>query len=199
MTETPAVLELHAVRHPKQAVRQVGFPLDHPFLERCWAPLIGPSSVMLLRRCSWLWQEASPVRVPTEELSRQLGLGRGAGASSPIWHTIRRVVEFGFASQAEPSELAVYTEVPPVPARSLTRLPLRCRAEHARLLGAHLDALARAAGQAPSPPVAHPDVLARAAGQAPSPIEALPPHLRMAARLERLGQTPSPSSPPPSR
>ncbi|HVA42654.1 MAG TPA: hypothetical protein VNF50_04155 [Acidimicrobiales bacterium] len=123
MTETPAVLELHAVRHPEGLVRQVGFPLDHPFLERCWAPLIGPSSVMLLRRCSRLWQVASPARIPTEELSRQLGLGRGAGPSSST----------------------------------------------------------------------------RSASQATSPAGALPPHLRMAARLERLGQTPSPSSSPPSR
>ena len=168
MTPTPEVIDLHAVPHPAAPVRQAGFPLDHPYLEHCWTPVLGPSSVLLLRRCAWLWREATPFRIPTEELAGQLGLGRGRGRSSPVWHTMERVVRFRFAALASPGELHVYTEVPPVSARQLEGLPGWCRAEHERLLGQHLDGLARSAGQAP------------VAEAAP------PPHVRMAQRLDRL-------------
>ncbi len=98
MTTTPEVIDLHAVAHPSTQVRRAGFPLDHPYLEQCWAPLIGPSSVLLLRHCVSLWRDATPARVPTEDLARQIGLGRGTGRHSPLWHTIERVVHFRFAS-----------------------------------------------------------------------------------------------------
>jgi hypothetical protein len=169
MTTTPEVIDLHPVPHPVATVRRAGFPLDHPYLEHCWTPLIGPSSVLLLRRCAWLWREAAPARIPTEELAGQLGLGKGTGRNSPVWHTVERIVRFRFAAMASPGELHVYTEVPPVAARQLERLPAWCRNEHERLLGQHLDGLARSAGQAAAPPGSPP-----------------PPHVRMAQRLDRL-------------
>ncbi|SRR6266851_4162951 len=174
MTNNPEVLDLHPVAHPTAPVRQVGFPLDHPYLEHCWTPVLGPSSVLLLRRCPWLWREATPTRVSMDQLAGQLGLGRGTGRNSPVWHTIERVVRFRFAAMPTPGELHVYTEVPPVPARQLERLPGWCQSEHERLLGAHLDALARPA----------------AVAQVPMPAVA-PPHARMAQRLERLATQPT--------
>src|SRR3954463_16655907 len=98
MTTMPEVVDLHPVPHPSQPVRQAGFPLNHAYLEHCWAPLIGPSSVMLLRRCSDLWREAAPARIPTHELAMQLGLGKGTGRNSVVWHTLDRVVRFHFAA-----------------------------------------------------------------------------------------------------
>jgi hypothetical protein len=182
MTNTPEVLDLHAVPHPDSPVRQAGFPLDHPYLEHCWTPVLGPSSVLLLRRCPWLWREATPTCVSTEELAGQLGLGRGTGGSSPVWHTVQRVVRFRFAVMPAPGELHVYTEVPPVPARQLDRLPTWCQAEHERLLGTHLDALARPAGQAAAPAGA-----------------VTPSHARMAQHLERLTAQPAAIAPTLSR
>src|SRR4051812_19296621 len=170
MTPTPAVIDLHAVPHPATPVRQAGFPLDHPYLEQCWTPVIGPSSTILLRRCAWLWRDGEPARVPLEELAGQLGLGKGVARNSPIWHTLERVVQFRFASMPSPGELQVYTEVAPVAERQLERLPSWCRTQHDRLLGQHLDGLARSAGQAPTVP------------------QAELPHARMAQRLERLTQ-----------
>ena len=181
MTPTPEVMDLHAVPHPIAPVRQAGFALDHPYLEHCWSPVIGPSSTLLLRRCAWLWRDGEPARVATEELARQLGLGKGTGRSSPIWHTVERVVRFRFAAMPSPGELHVYTEVPPLPDRQLERLPSWCRREHDRLLGQHLDGLARSAGQTAA-------------------VEASPPpHERMAQRLERLTNQPSAIAPTVSR
>lgn len=176
MTPTPEVLKVHAVPHPVAPVRQAGFALDHPYLEQCWSPVIGPSSVLLLRRCAWLWQEAEPALIPTAELAAQLGLGKGTASHSPLWHTVERIVRFRFAAMTTPGELEVYTEVPPVMERHLDRLPPWCRRQHDRLLGQHLDSLARAAGQAPALPVLRPI----------DPTVVPPPHVRMAQRLERL-------------
>src|SRR3712207_5925681 len=102
MTPTPEVIDLHAVPHPAAPVRQVGFPLDHPYVEHCWTPVLGPSSTLLLRRCAWLWRDSEPASVRLEELAGQLGLGKGVGRSSPIWHTVERVVRFRFAAMPSP-------------------------------------------------------------------------------------------------
>ncbi len=168
MTTPSEVLDLHAIPHPSAPVRQAGFPLDHPYLEHCWTPVVGPSSVLLLRRCTWLWREATPAQIAVEDLAGQLGLGRGSGRNSPIRHTLERVVRFRFAAMAAPGELEVYTEVPPLPERQLERLPSWCRREHERLLGQHLDGLA----QLSKPAI--------------PPTEATPPHVRMAKHLDRL-------------
>ena len=169
MTPTPEVLDLHAVPHPVASVQQAGFPLDHAYLEQCWTPVIGPSSVLLLRRCAWLWRDATPARVAAEDLAAQLGLGHGTGRHSPVWRTVELVARFRFATMASPGELHVYTEVPPVPDRQLDRLPAWCRKQHERLLGQHLDGLARSAGQSVSVPAEGP----------PAPV-------RMAANLQRV-------------
>ena len=174
MTTTTEVLDLHAVPHPSAPVRQAGFALDHPYLEHCWTPVVGPSSVLLLRRCTWLWREATPARVSIEDLAGQLGLGRGTGRTSPIRHTLERVVKFRFAAVATPGELHVYTEVPPLSERQLERLPSWCRHQHERLLGQHLDHLVQLCRPAVAPPA-----------------EAAPPHVRMARHLDRLTNQPT--------
>jgi hypothetical protein len=114
MTEPSELLELHPVPHPNQAVRQAGFPLDHPYVEQCWTPALGPSSVLPLRRIPWLWRQATPATVSLDELGQQLGLGAGTGRTSHINRTIDRVTRFGFATLAAPGELHVYTEVRPL-------------------------------------------------------------------------------------
>ena len=177
---TPRALEVHPVRHWLAPVRQAGFPLDHPYLEQCWAPVLGPSSVLLLRHCNALWADSAPARVPLAQLGRQLGLGGGTAPSSHIWRTVGRVVDNGFAVHAGPGELHVYTEVPPVPARLLARTPTWCRAAHDRLLGEHLDALARSSS---------PERALLTVGAPPMPGGT--PH-RMAALLE-LRRSPNPT------
>ncbi len=181
MTTPPEVIDLHPVPHPSAPVRQAGFPLDHPYLEHCWTPVVGPSSVLLLRRCTWLWREATAAQISVEDLAGQLGLGRGTGRNSPIRHTLERVVRFRFAAMASPGELEVYTEVPPLPERQLERLPSWCRCEHERLLGQHLDSLARFSK--PAIP----------------PTEAMPPHVRMARHLDRLANQATVTGPSLSR
>jgi hypothetical protein len=171
MTTTNHLLVVHATGHPVAAVHRVGFPLDHPYVERCWAPVLGPSSVLLLRRMPELFRASPDPVVPLDELGRSLGLG-GTGEHSAIRRTLDRLVQFRFASWAGPGELDVYTEVPPLGPRHLDRVPESTRRVHDALLATHLDALA-------APPPRTEDLLARLDRlQDPTPVPATAPLAR---------------------
>jgi hypothetical protein len=142
--ENNQVLELAAVTHPDPRVRRVGFDLSHPYVEQVWGAAVGPSGVALLRRLPVLWKEHEPARIPGVQLARMLGLGIPTGSTKRLERALDRLVLFQFVRWAEPGQaLEVYTEVPPARGRLLTRLPEWSREAHDRLLGAHLDGLAR--------------------------------------------------------
>lgn len=169
----PDRLVLHAAPHPSTPVRRAGFPLDHPYVEHCWAPVVGPTSVVLLRRATWLWRTDTSIGVRSEELARSLGLGAGTARNSPMARTLDRVVRFRLADWSQPGELDVYTEVPPVPERHLARVPSWTRALHDQLLGRHLDELAKVTALTAPTPVEAPGVVS---------LSARMDHLRHASR-----------------
>ena len=75
-----------------------------------------------------------------KELSRSIGLGVGMGKNSPLARTLDRLVRFRFARpSASAVGLDVYTEVPPLGAHQLAKVPQWSRDAHARLLDAHLE------------------------------------------------------------
>jgi hypothetical protein len=139
--QSPSTLILSPVAHPDPRVHRAGFGLDHPYLERCWLPVLGPTSVLLLRRMPTLWQRDPAIGVPVDELASVLGLGRGTGRHSPVWRTVDRLARFGFANRLAENELEVYTEAPPLSVRHLAALPPSVRESHDRLLTAHLTEL----------------------------------------------------------
>jgi hypothetical protein len=150
--ETPAELEIHPAPYPSLEVHRAGFPLDHPYLEHCWAPILGPSSVLLLRRTTELWRDAIPATVSTSDFAAQLGLGRGRGGNSPITKTLDRIVRFRFAGWAAPGVLDVYSEVRPLRSRDLSRVPDWTAARHDELLTTHLHQLRTRAQDEPIAP-----------------------------------------------
>lgn len=172
--DTNQLVRLHAVPHPSAPVRQAGFPLDHPYIEQCWASLIGPTSVLLLRRLPVLWRENVSFEVSLEDLAGSLGLGRSTGRNGSLQRTLDRLVRFRFAAAEGPGDLAVFTEVPPVLAHQLDRLPAWCQSRHVQLLGAHLDGLAQlhAAPASPTNLAARLDRLSRP-GPSARPVPSL--------------------------
>lgn len=141
--ETESVIRLHGVPHPQTQVRQVGFPLDHAYVEQCWTPVIGPTSVLLLRRLPVLWREGMTAEVDIADLAQSLGLGNSSGRNGSMQRTLERLSRFRFASPMGPADLEVFTEAPPLSPRHLERLPGWTRNRHDQILGAHLDELAR--------------------------------------------------------
>jgi len=136
-------LEIAPRSHPDPVVARAGFGLDHPYLEHCWAPSLGPSAVLILRRLPDLWRAEAPAVVEVDEFARSVGLGASRGAGSRFNRALDRIVRGRLAEWTVPGQtLAVYAEVPPLGDRALARVPEATRRSHERLLGEHLDRLA---------------------------------------------------------
>jgi hypothetical protein len=163
---TSDVLTIHPVSHPNPQVGQIGFRLDDPYVEHVWTSILGPSAVLMLRRMPVLWQECQPATVELAEFGRSIGLLR----PEVVQRSIDRLVRFGMARWLPSGDLAVPTRVAPLSTRLLDRVPPVTRAAHDRLLGVHLDRLARGHAE----PV--PDASAVA---------------NITARLDRLQHTPA--------
>jgi hypothetical protein len=142
--ERDPLLTFSPANHPHPKVRRVGFELTDPYVEHCWAAVVGPSSTLLLRRMPVLWAERVPAEIPTTELSRSIGLGRGTGHSSRLTGILRRLEQFKLVRRAGVSDdqFEMFVEVPPLTRGQLVRVPEWTRATHERLFGAHLDGLA---------------------------------------------------------
>src|SRR4051794_16051416 len=112
---------MRVVRLNDVSLETVMFPVNHPYVETLWLPVIGPSATWALRRLG-AWATACPggVNVILAELGGSLGLGWASGRNSSVQRSLRRLVMFGLAHWT--SELAVATAVPPLADRQLRRL-----------------------------------------------------------------------------
>ncbi|WP_346926402.1 hypothetical protein [uncultured Arthrobacter sp.] len=177
----PTSVELSPLFDP--TLERVGFPLDHPYIERVYCSVLGPSSVLLLRRAGQLFAEhPEGLRVDLVDLSRSLGLGvrpdaDDLGLHAPLRRTMDRLVRFRTAAWRSDDRLAVHAKLPALERHRVARLPEPVQAAHHRLLTDHLDGLvARAEGRALEP--VGPGRVAPAAGRQESPV---------AARLRSFG------------
>jgi hypothetical protein len=121
---------------PRAVAGDVLFPVDHPYLERCWTSVLGPSAVLLLRRLAELARGGHRAHVDLGELSRDLGIA-GVGPNSHVRRSIDRLVRFGFGAWASPSILDVYDAVPALACHHLTRATEALRIDHHRLVESH--------------------------------------------------------------
>jgi hypothetical protein len=116
--------------HPNRMVRCSGITPTDPYLEWCWLPVVGPSTVALVRHVADLTAESGEARIPMGELSRLLGLGRVGdtpGRNNKLVRTIVRAEQFGLGftslGVAEGATVGIHDHVALVPARLLERLP----------------------------------------------------------------------------
>lgn len=95
-----------------------------PYVERFWLGILGPSTVLLLRRFArGLDEHPEGFRVGVVDTSLALGLGRGTGRNAPISRTVTRAVSFGLMRRPEPDRLEVRTHLPLLSPRQLRQLP----------------------------------------------------------------------------
>lgn len=136
LSSTPArpcspTLEIRPWKDP--LVDRAGYDPRSSYVEQFWLPVLGPSTIWLLRRfASYLDDAPSGVVLETAELARQLGIGDRSGQSSPFARTVKRCVDFEMA-RWELSVLAVRRHLPPLAERHLRRLPEEMRLRHERL------------------------------------------------------------------
>lgn len=106
------------------------WPLRHPYVEVCWMPVLGPSSVALLRLAPLLWLDGVPAVHDRNDLAHQLGLGRGARLAE-VCH---RLARFGHATW-DGQRLVLPVAMPSLTARQLERVPLSVQIAHERFAG----------------------------------------------------------------
>jgi hypothetical protein len=116
--------------HPNRMVRGSGITPTDPYLQWCWLPVVGPSTVALVRHVADLTATTSEARIPMADLSRLLGLGRVVDPSArnnTLVRTIVRAEQFGLGFTSlgvtEGATFGIHDHVALVPARLLERLP----------------------------------------------------------------------------
>jgi len=115
-----------------------GFEVRSEYVERFWLGIIGPSTVLLLRRFArGLDERPDGFRVSVVDTAKALGLGAGTGRNAPIMRTIDRACTFGLARVGAPRDVAVRTHLPELQRRQLERLPLALQRTHQRWLQQH--------------------------------------------------------------
>ena len=103
-----------------------------PYVERFWLGILGPSTVLLLRRFArGLAERPEGFRVGVADTALALGLGRGTGRNAPINRTVNRAVGFGMLRRPSPGRIEVRTHLPLLAARQLQHLPVVQRRLHA--------------------------------------------------------------------
>jgi hypothetical protein len=137
--------------HPNRMVRGSGITPTDPYLEWCWLPVVGPSTVALVRHVADLTAESGEARLPLNDLSRLLGLGAAnvPSRNNKLVRTLARAEQFGlaFTSLGVPGEqvtFGIHDHVALVPARLLDRLPEVARQRHMAAVEAANEALTAA-------------------------------------------------------
>lgn len=148
-----STLSFTPVDHPRTQIRNVSFDLEHPYVEQCWSAVIGPSSVLLLRRLPALWSAEVPAVVDAAESARSLGLGSSTSPTSHLHNTLGRLTYFRLAERSpDGSGLDVYCQVPALSPRQLAQVPWMTREAHERIFDEHLRTLAQGEGHATNAP-----------------------------------------------
>ena len=85
--------------HTNRSAHACGIEPTDPYLEWCWGPCVGPSTVALVRRVAELTSTTGEAPLPFPDLGRLLGLGSAEVPSpnSKLVRTLVRAEQFGLA------------------------------------------------------------------------------------------------------
>src|SRR5918994_2507855 len=103
-------MDIRLIRRPhtNPIVRACGIDPTDPYLEWCWLPLVGPSTVALVRHVAELTSTSGEARIPLADLGRLLGLGAVdvPSRNNKLVRTLARAEQFGlaFTSLGAPGE-----------------------------------------------------------------------------------------------
>lgn len=115
------------------------FPLDHPYVEFVYLPLVGAGAVAFLRRVGSLFDDpTTSVEVDAATLASELGLRSASpdpvGERSPLMRIVARLNRQGLTTRMGPRHFGIYRAVPAVTPRELTRLPESAISAHEQFM-----------------------------------------------------------------
>lgn len=80
---------------PDPVLDELGHDPRSAYVERFWLPVMGPSSLLVVRRLAdRLDNEPDGFELQLDAFAGELGLGRRGGHNSPIWRTLERTSRF---------------------------------------------------------------------------------------------------------
>jgi hypothetical protein len=126
---------------PLTPTSEPSFPLAHPYLEVVYAPVLGPTAVLLARSLGrQLMASRGPATVSAVVVA--LGLGLRATQEHPLGrraalrHALDRLEHAHLVRWLGETDLGVHTGAPAVNERTLCKLPPPARAAHQHFLTA---------------------------------------------------------------
>lgn len=124
---------LHLTPLQPTAVRSFG--LSHPYVEIVYMPLVGPTSVLLLRYLGrLLGASRDPVAVCAASLAKELGLRARSddplGKLSSLRKAIDRLEHPRLVRWLDDNHLGIMTEAPAISDRTRAKLPPAARSAH---------------------------------------------------------------------
>lgn len=129
---TPTI-EVEAWSDP--VVDALGFDPRSEYVERCWLPVLGPSTVLFLRRMAdALDRQPEGFTLDLVETAHALGVGMRGGKNAPMLRTIERSCRFGAVRHQGPGAIAVRRRLAPLTRAQAERLPRSLQTEHERWL-----------------------------------------------------------------
>lgn len=106
------------------------------YVERFWLPLIGPTSLLLLRRIHRGFEDhPRGFRSSRRFLAKSLGIGAGLGQSAPLQRSLNRLDTFGLVKKLDDNVFEVPAHIPFVEPFRVDKLPPRLRNEHEDWVG----------------------------------------------------------------
>jgi hypothetical protein len=205
-------MDIRLIRRPhaNPMVRACGIEPTDPYIEWCWLPVVGPSTLALVRHVAELTSPSGEARIHFADLGRLLGLGAvdAPSRNNKLVRTLSRAEQYGlaFTSLGVPGEwmtFGIHDQVALVPARLLHRLPEVARQRHVAAVETANEAL-RAAGlpalRSPVPAawraLERPGAVDRTS--TPNPVPAKPQRaLHAVPPIARLDASAAASQPPP--
>ncbi len=123
--------------HGNPGVRASGIDPTDPYLEWCWTPVAGPTTVALIRRAAELTAAEGEARLPVQELGRLLGLGTTDTPThnDKLLRSMARAEQYGlgYTSVGAPGDhvtFGIYDQVALLPHRLVRKLPEVARERH---------------------------------------------------------------------
>lgn len=122
---------LHVLPWPDEVLDHLGHDPRSGYAEDFWLPVLGPSTLWLLRRVAAGF-DFSPEGFDLDlgETARSLGLGDRSGRNSPFVRSLNRCVQFGMGYVASPDVVHVRRRLPAVGRQHLRRQSPALQARH---------------------------------------------------------------------
>ena len=126
--QNPARETLRVTAWVDPVVDANGHPVDDPYIEMFWLPVLGPTATWLYRRLVAALPDdpCASCDIDVGDLARSIGVSHTAGRHNPFARALQRCIMFGVAQQValQPVHtVAVRRVLPTLARRHLQRLP----------------------------------------------------------------------------